>query len=131
MAESPGREYHWMAGVTVDIELDEATVGDRTVLSVGGEVDVYSAPAFRDKISDLLEADPMLVIDLGGLSFIDSTGLGVLVAGRNKSLERGGVIAFVCTQDRVLKLLRITGLDSVFDIHATVDEAVAGLRAAR
>jgi anti-sigma B factor antagonist len=118
-------------GVGVDVEFDESKVDGRVVLAVRGEVDVYSAPAFRDRITELLDVDPLLVLDLTGLGFIDSTGLGVLVAGRNRSLERGGAVAFVCTQERVLKLLRITGLDAVFDIHATVDGAVAALRAAR
>ena len=117
--------------MTVDIELSESVADGCAVLAISGEVDVYSAPAFRDRMMALLDADPLLVVDLSGLAFIDSTGLGVLVAGRNRALERGGAVAFVCTQDRVLKLLRITGLDSVFDIHAAVDGAVAGLRAAR
>lgn len=115
----------------MDIELSESAVDGRAVLTVGGEVDVYTAPAFRDRMLQLLEADPLLVIDLSSLAFIDSTGLGVLVAGRNRALERGGAVAFVCIQDRVLKLLRITGLDSVFDVHADIDGAVAALRAAR
>lgn len=115
----------------MDITLSVAAVDGRSVLAVGGEMDVYSAPAFREKVTEQLELDPLLVIDMGGLSFIDSTGLGVLVAGRNRSLERGGAISFVCSQDRILKLLRITGLDSVFDVFPTVDEAVAGLRATR
>jgi anti-sigma B factor antagonist len=115
----------------MDLELSESAADGCAVLAVGGEVDVYSSPAFRARMLELLDADPQLVVDLSGLAFIDSTGLGVLVAARNRALENGGAVAFVCTQDRVLKLLRITGLDSVFDVHATVEEAVAGLRAAR
>lgn len=131
MAESPGQPDHVGAGVTVDIELSQSAVDGCAVLTISGEVDVYTAPAFRERMLQLLDADPVLVIDLSGLAFIDSTGLGVLVAGRNRALELGGAVAFVCTQDRILKLLRITGLDSVFDVHAEVDEAVAGLRTAR
>jgi anti-sigma B factor antagonist len=122
----------------MDLTLSTTAVDDCPVLSVGGEVDVYTAPLLREKVSDLLEATPTgsgaahdLIIDLSGLAFIDSTGLGVLVAGRNQSLELGGALRLVCTQDRVLKLFRITGLDSVFDIYPTVDEAVAAARASR
>lgn len=117
--------------MTVDVELVESVADGCAVLAVSGEVDVFSAPAFRDRMMELLSADPMLVVDLTGLAFIDSTGLGVLVSGRNRALEHGGAVAFACTSDRVLKLLRITGLDSVFDVYPTVDEAVPGLRAAR
>ena len=115
----------------MDIELSQSIVDGSAVLAISGEVDVYSAPAFRERIVHLLDADPALVIDLTGLDFIDSTGLGVLVAGRNRALEHGGAMTFVCTAERVLKLLRITGLDSVFAVHADVEQAVAGLRAAR
>ncbi|MCU1688445.1 MAG: anti-anti-sigma factor [Pseudonocardiales bacterium] len=115
----------------MDIELSGSVVDGCAVLAIAGEVDVYTAPAFRDRLIEMVAVDPFVVVDLTGLAFIDSTGLGVLVAGRNLALEHGGAMAFVCTQDRVLKLLRITGLDSVFDVHAAVDGAIAGLRAAR
>ena len=85
-----------------------------------------TAPALRDRIADLLDSGQhQLVIDLGGVEFLDSTGLGVLVAGLNRAREVGGSLSLVCPQERVLKLFRITGLDEVFTVHATVDEALA------
>jgi anti-sigma B factor antagonist len=110
----------------VDLTLNTRTQGEYTVLEVSGEVDVYTAPALRDRIADLLDAGQhRLVVDLGGVEFLDSTGLGVLVAGLNRAREVGGSLLLVCPQERVLKLFRITGLDEVFTVHGTVDDAVA------
>jgi anti-sigma B factor antagonist len=110
----------------VDLNLNTRTQGAHTVLEVSGEVDVYTAPGLRDRITDLLDAGQhLMVIDLGGVEFLDSTGLGVLVAGLNRAREVGGSLVLVCPQERVLKLFRITGLDEVFTVHGTVDEALA------
>ncbi|MEN3361408.1 MAG: anti-sigma factor antagonist [Mycobacteriales bacterium] len=110
----------------MDLTLNTRTQGEHTVLEVAGEVDVYTAPGLRDRISDLLDGGQhRLVVDLGGVEFLDSTGLGVLVAGLNRAREVGGSLSLVCPQERVLKLFRITGLDEVFTVHGTVDEALA------
>lgn len=111
----------------MELTLNSRVQDGRTLLEVVGEVDVYTAPALRDRISDLIDAGQhTLVVDLGGVEFLDSTGLGVLVAGLNRAKEVGGSLTLVCPQERVLKLFRITGLDEVFTVHGTVDEALAG-----
>jgi anti-sigma B factor antagonist len=88
---------------------------------------VYSAPTLRDRITDLVESgDHTLIVDLSGVGFLDSTGLGTLVAGHKRADEMGGQMPLVCADDRILRLFRITGLDSVFTIHESVDGAVQG-----
>jgi anti-sigma B factor antagonist len=110
----------------VNLSLSSEMVGDRRVLDVAGEVDVYSAPSLRERVTALLQPESMhLVVDLTRISFIDSTGLGVLVAGQNRAGELGGGLSLVCQQERVLKLFRITGLDQVFAIFPTLPEALA------
>jgi anti-sigma B factor antagonist len=107
----------------VDLTLNTRTEADRTVLEVAGEVDVYTGPTLRDRISDLLDGGARdLVVDLGRVDFIDSTGLGVLVGALNRAKDLDGSLALVCAQERVLKLLRITGLDQVFTVHASLAE---------
>jgi len=64
-------------------------------------------------------------VDLGRVDFIDSTGLGVLVGALNRARELGGNLQLICAQERVLKLLRITGLDQVFTVRSTLEEALA------
>ncbi len=99
--------------------------GGFTVLDVGGEVDVYSAPVLRDRIAGLVDRGECdLVVDLDGVQFLDSSGLGVLVAGFTSARARGGDLRLVCTQNRLLVPFRITGLDHVFGIFPTVEAAV-------
>jgi anti-sigma B factor antagonist len=110
----------------VDLTLNTRSEADRAVLEVAGEVDVYTGTTLRDRISGLLDSGVRdLIVDLGRVEFIDSTGLGVLVGALNRARELGGSLQLVCAQERVLKLLRITGLDQVFTVQPSVDRALA------
>jgi len=96
-----------------------------TVLSVRGEVDVYTAPRLREKLVELVsQGRHQIVIDLEGVDFLDSTGLGVLVGGLKRLRSHSGDLDLVCTQHRILKVFEITGLTKVFAIHDTVEAAV-------
>ena len=110
----------------MDLTLATRDDGDRTVVVVGGEIDVYTAPKLREQLVDLVNAGRYhLVIDMETVEFLDSTGLGVLVGGLKRVRAHDGSLRLVCTQERILKIFRITGLTKVFPIHASVDEAVA------
>jgi len=110
----------------VDLTLSTRVEGDRSVVVVGGEIDVYTAPKLREHIIDLVSnGSHHLIIDMENVDFLDSTGLGVLVGGLKRVRAHEGSLDLVCTQDRILKIFRITGLTKVFAIHATVDEALA------
>ena len=98
-----------------------------TVISVGGEIDVYTAPKLREKLISLVEAGSyQLIVDMEGVEFLDSTGLGVLVGGLKRVRAHDGWIDLVCTQGRILRIFKITGLNKVFNIYDTVPEAIAG-----
>jgi anti-sigma B factor antagonist len=98
-----------------------------TVLAVKGEIDVYSAPRLRERLVELVsEGHRQIVVDLEGVDFLDSTGLGVLVGGLKRLRSNGGDLSLVCTQAPILKVFEITGLTTVFAIAASVDEATAG-----
>src|SRR5215510_2678262 len=113
------------SGGFVDLTLDTYTLGDRTVVRVGGEIDVYTAPKLREQLVDLVNAGRYhLVVDMEKVEFLDSTGLGVLVGGLKRVRAHDGSLRLVCTQERILKIFRITGLTKVFPIHDTVAEAV-------
>jgi anti-sigma B factor antagonist len=110
----------------VELSLESKTVDGQTVLAVQGEVDVYSAPTLRDRLTDLIDSgERTVIVDLSDVGFLDSTGLGTLVAGLKRAQELGGMLPLVCRTDRILKLFRITGLDGVFMIYATLEEAIA------
>jgi anti-sigma B factor antagonist len=111
----------------VDLTLATREVDGRAVVAVGGEIDVYTAPNLRDCITELVSAGTYdIVIDLEGVEFLDSTGLGVLVGGLKKVRAHDGSLELICTQERLLKIFRITGLAKVFVIRDSVDSAPAG-----
>jgi len=110
----------------VDLTLTTHEAGKATVVSVGGEIDVYTAPKLREKVAELVSGGAYeLVIDLEAVEFLDSTGLGVLVGGLKKVRAHDGSLRLVCAQERLLKIFRITGLAKVFDIHTTIADALA------
>ena len=115
----------------MDLTLATREVDGRAVVAVGGEIDVYTAPKLRDCITELVGAGTYdIVIDLEAVEFLDSTGLGVLVGGLKKVRAHDGSLDLVCTQERLLKIFRITGLAKVFVIHDSVGLA-PGARGAR
>ena len=110
----------------MDLGLDVTDHDGITVLAVRGEVDVYTAPRLREKLVELVsQGKHRIVVDLEAVDFLDSTGLGVLVGGLKRLRGHDGDLSLVCTQHRILKVFEITGLTKVFDIHDSVDAAVA------
>ena len=102
----------------MDLTLATRDVDGKTIVAVGGEIDVYTAPKLRDKITELVASGVYdLVIDMEAVEFLDSTGLGVLVGGLKKVRAHDGSLQLICNQDRLLKIFRITGLAKVFTIH--------------
>ncbi len=111
----------------MDLSLDTRNEGDWTVVAVRGEIDVYTAPKLREALVDLVNAGRYnLVVDVEGVDFLDSTGLGVLVGALKRVRANGGELALVCTSSRIRKVFEVTGLTKVFSLYDTVDEAVAG-----
>src|SRR3954451_6969864 len=114
------------AGGLVDLSLSTRTEGDRTIVEVGGEIDVYTAPRLREQLVDLVaDGKYHLVVDMERVDFLDSTGLGVLVGGLKRVRAHDGSLRLVCTQERILKIFRITGLTKVFPIRDFVEDALA------
>ena len=110
----------------MNLSLTASSTGVQTVLEVRGEVDVHSAIQLTDRLCQIIgSGQQSVVVDLSWLSFIDSTGLGALVAARNQAQLAGAGLRLVCPAERTLKLFRITGLDAVFDIYPTAPEAIA------
>jgi len=108
----------------------EVTVEERAgvyVIHATGEVDISTAAELREQL-DAAPADATRVVaDLGGVSFLDSTGLGVLIS-THKRLEEGaaGGLELVISARPVLKVLEVTGLLGLFTVHETLDAALAG-----
>jgi anti-sigma B factor antagonist len=115
----------------VELTVTSRQEGERTVISVSGEIDVYTAPTLRERLNELVASGHYdLVVDMEGVEFLDSTGLGVLVGGLKRVRSHDGTLRLVCAQEKILKVFRITGLTKVFPIHATLEEALADTSAA-
>jgi anti-sigma B factor antagonist len=96
------------------------------VLRLAGEVDVATAPRLRDRLVQLInEGPPKLVVDLSGLSFIDSMGLGALVSGLKRARAHDGDLRLAGPSDHVAKVLEITRLDQAFVVGDTVEAVLA------
>jgi anti-sigma B factor antagonist len=98
------------------------------IIALSGEVDVYTSPRVKQEIVDLLNGGTTkLIVDLSGVEYLDSTGLGVLIGGLKRARERDGDLKLLCDNPRILRIFEITGLTKIFDIHRTEAEALEKL----
>jgi anti-sigma B factor antagonist len=99
-----------------------------SVIEIEGELDLATAPRLKWILIDGLAAGrTSFVVDLSRASFMDSTALGVLV-GVNRSLDVGARLAIVCSGDAVAKIFELSGMDGVFAIFPTLEQALAHVR---
>ena len=99
--------------------------GDCAVIKAGGEVDVHTAPALRAGIRDLVDKGVRhVIVDASAVTFIDSTGLGVLVGGLKRLHAHEGELALATNQERIVRLCQLTGLARYFPPYKTVADAI-------
>jgi anti-sigma B factor antagonist len=111
----------------VEIQVEDAD-GYR-VLRPSGDLDVYTVGSLRDALGRMIEEKtPKVVVDLDGVPFMDSSGLGALMGGVRRMREAGGDLAVSCTKEQHLKLFSITGFGEGVSIAPTVEEAASGFR---
>ena len=108
-----------------DVKTDK--VDDSTyVISLAGEVDLYTAPEFKSQLLEVIgNGAKDVIVDFSDTTFIDSTTLGVLVGGIKRLRTQDGQLSLVCSDRNITKIFEITGLDRVFMIYPTRDEALA------
>src|SRR6201988_1458398 len=101
------------------------------VISLAGEVDLYTAPEFKQQLLEVItQGAQHVIVDFTNTTFIDSTTLGVLVGGIKRLRTNDGELSLVCSDRNITKIFEITGLDRVFTIYPTREEAVANVGAA-
>jgi anti-sigma B factor antagonist len=112
----------------MDLSLSTHEDAGTLIVDIAGEIDVYTSPKLREQLVALVgEGARQLVVDLEDVEFIDSTGLGVLVGVLKRIRARGGGMSLVCSHDGLLRVFKITGLEKVFPIYASVGEATGSL----
>jgi anti-sigma B factor antagonist len=110
----------------VDVRKLDREPGGPAVLVVGGEVDIQTAPDLDAAVGAALDAGATeLIIELNAVTFLDSSGLGVLIAANKRVLASGGSLKIVCDRVMILKVFRITRLVDVFRIYDSLDAALA------
>lgn len=115
--------------VLVDLKLGHYTNDGIEVIDVAGEIDVATAPQLRALLIGLTSKNSCkLVVNLAKVEFLDSSGVGVLVGAAKRVRAHDGSLDLVCTQPRILKVFKITGLTKVFAIHETVEQAIAATK---
>jgi anti-sigma B factor antagonist len=98
---------------------------DRTVLRLAGEFDVYTAPQLRERVIELVDGGTRHILaDLREVTFLDSTGLGALIGGLKRLRACDGSLTLVTDAERILRIFRVTGLNRVFVVWPSVQEAV-------
>lgn len=106
----------------------EALDDQRHVVAVGGEIDLFTAPELKAAIGEALESGhTRIVVDLTATTFLDSTALGVLIGAVKRLRSRDGVLTIVNTDPNIAKTFEITGLDQIFTIRPSREEAVEAL----
>jgi anti-sigma B factor antagonist len=99
-----------------------------TLARVGGELDVATAPRLREQLlAAIAEGGPRLVVDLGDVDFLDSTGLGVIVGVLKRARTLGGDLRLVCPSPAIRRVFEITALDRTMPLADTVDDALSGV----
>ncbi len=110
-------------GTAVDFSVSVRTVGSWTVVDVEGDLDLYTAPTLREELVQVLgRGDNRVAVNLLGVGFMDSTGLGVLVAALKRAREVQVDFALICAGGSPGKVIALTGLDRVFDLYQGVDD---------
>jgi anti-sigma B factor antagonist len=105
----------------MELSLRTRMAGVRTVVEVGGEIDMYTASKLREKLLALLaDGVTKLAIDVNAVEFCDSTGLGVFIGVLRRLREVGGTLVIVCARPQMLKIFQLTGLEKVLDIHPSL-----------
>jgi anti-anti-sigma factor len=113
--------------VALDVQTRQTDAGV-SVVAPTGRLDVAGAPALKDAISEVVKnGPPRVVIDMEGVSFVDSTGLGSVIAALKQIRNTQGELRLAAPNQQVRVVLELTTLDRVFPYYATVEDALAGL----
>ena len=109
----------------IRLETGQRKIDGATVLDVVGEIDVYTAPQFKEAVNNVLaEGHKHLIINMASVTYMDSSGFGTLLSATKRLRPMGGTVNLVKCNNAIDRILRITRLNTVFSIYDSVDEAI-------
>jgi anti-sigma B factor antagonist len=113
--------------VAIEFSAFDERIDHKThLVAVRGEIDIFTAPEFKERVAAAIDAGAgAVVVDLSGTTFLDSSSLGVLISAHRRLESRGGRLLIACDVQPVLNTFRITGLDTMMHLHRTREDALA------
>jgi anti-sigma B factor antagonist len=111
------------------LEVSHTNAGQEHIIKVSGELDLSTVDTLRQAAEEHLEAGQTLILDLSGLTFCDSTGLGAMIRLHQRADTTGATLILCELRRRVTELLAVTGVDQVLKVYPTVQAARAALSA--
>jgi anti-sigma B factor antagonist len=114
--------------MAIEFGIEDRRVSASThVVAVTGEIDLFTAPEFKARMGRPIEDGiDRLIVDLSATTFIDSSSLGVLIGAHRRLKQRNGSLVVVCDNEAIVKTFKITGLDGVFTLVPSLDDALDG-----
>jgi anti-sigma B factor antagonist len=114
----------------MEFKLESKPVEDGiVVVDLQGEVDAFTAPKLKQEIINQIDRGAIrLAIDLEDVTYLDSTGLGVLIGGLKRTRDKSGDLALICPNVRIMRIFDITGLSRIFEMFKTEEEALLRLK---
>lgn len=110
----------------MDLSVQIEPHGDWAVARVHGDVDVATAPRLREQLVSLVtRGQAHVVLDLDGVGFMDSTGLGVVIGILKRAKTHGGDLRLVATRSSLVALFELTGLDRTLPLAPSIEAALA------
>jgi anti-sigma B factor antagonist len=112
--------------MAIEFSIQDRPVDGAHVVAVRGEVDLFTAPEFKQRVMAPIGGGvDHVVVDLMETTFIDSSSLGVLIGAHRRLKGRGGRLVVACAEETIIKTFRITGLDTVFTLTDSVEAALS------
>ncbi|MEN6520459.1 MAG: STAS domain-containing protein [Armatimonadota bacterium] len=114
----------------IRLETNTREVEDYKVLNVTGEIDVYTAPQFKEAVNQIINSGQKdLIVDMGHVSYMDSSGFGTLLSATKRLRPEGGTVNLVACNSAIDRMLRITRLNTVFGTFKTISDALQSIKA--
>jgi anti-sigma B factor antagonist len=107
------------------MDIMSRSIGDVVILDIAGEIDLYNAPEIKDIVNNLIEERKYnVVINLEKVSYIDSSGIGVLISSLSNLKKYQGGLKIINVFASVKKVFELTKLTSFFEIYDSEEEAI-------